>query len=60
MMLKIKDNLFMKSKVKCITYGYSELFNRQYLNVKFINDSVEVIWDAIIDDVIDLDRKGDK
>ena len=59
-MLKIKDNLFIKSKIKCITQRYSILFGCQYLNVIFIDGSVEAICNATIDDVIDLDRKGDK
>lgn len=59
-MLKIKDNLFMKSKVKCITSDYSRVYNCNYLIITFIDGSEEPIYYTTIDDVIDLDRKGDK
>lgn len=59
-MLKIKNNLFIKSKIKCITLRYSILFDCQYLNVIFTDGGVETIYNATIDDVIDLDREGDK
>lgn len=59
-MLRIKDNLFTKSKIKCITSCYSILFNCSYLMVIFTDGSEQAVKDATIDDVIDLDREGDK
>ena len=58
-MLKIKDNLFIKSKIKCITSCYSILFNCQYLKVIFTDGSEQNVKDATIYDVIDLDKAGD-
>lgn len=58
-MLKIKDNLFIKSEIKCIIQWYNKSSGCPCLDVKFIDGSVEVILNATIDDVIDLDKKGD-
>lgn len=59
-MLKIKDNLFMKNKIKCIKSRYSMLFDCKYLDVIFTDGSVETIYNTTIYDVIDLDRESDK
>ena len=59
-MLRIKDNLFIKSKIKCITRCYNILLNCSYLKVIFTDGSAQNVKDATIDDVIDLDREGDK
>lgn len=58
-MLKIKDNLFIKSKIKCITSCYSIFFNCTYLKVIFTDGSEQNVKDATIYDVIDLDKAGD-
>ena len=54
-MLKIKDNLFIKSEIKCIIQWYNKSSGCPCLDVKFIDGSVEAILNATIDDVIDLD-----
>lgn len=58
-MLRIKDNLFIKSKIKCITSCCSILFNCTYLKVIFTDGSEQNVKDATIYDVIDLDKTGD-
>lgn len=58
-MLRIKDNLFIKSKIKCITSCYSIFFNCTYLKVIFTDGSEQNVKDATIYDVIDLDKAGD-
>lgn len=58
-MLKIKDNLYFKREIKSIS-NYTEFFSdKHYVKIIFIDGSEDYIVNATIDDVIDLDKKGD-
>lgn len=58
-MLKIKDNLYFKKEIKSISNYTNFLEGKHYVKIRFIDGSEDYILDATIDDVIDLDKKGD-
>lgn len=58
-MLKIKDNLYFKKEIKSISNYINFLEDKHYVKIRFIDGSEDYILDATIDDVIDLDKKGD-
>ncbi len=55
-MLKIKDNLFNKKQIRCIQQRYFENKGCYGLYIEYINDSFDIVYEANIEDIVDLEK----
>lgn len=60
-MLKIKDNLFNKKQIRSIQQRYYSHKNCYGLYIEYIDDSFDIVYEATLDDVVDLEKvEGDE